>query len=270
VGGNGSFQKHQQENKLKNIHVKLIATASILMTGALPSAQAAPAGGVKNIVIVHGALADGSGWKGVYDILTKDGYKVSIVQEPLTSIADDVAATQRVLDQQDGPVILVGHSYGGAIITVAGVDAKVKSLVYVAAVAPEVGESTVQLAKSIPAASNDLQPTKDGFLFLPPSKFAADFAADVPKAQAAFMATSQAPVAAVAFGTPVTIASWHDKANYGVIPTGDHILNPDLERSMYKRASAKVTEVKGASHAVYVSQPRAVASVIEQAALEAK
>ena len=121
---------------MKKIHATLMATASILMTGAFPPAQAAPAGSVKNVVIVHGALADGSGWKGVYDILTKDGYRVSIVQEPLTSIADDVAATQRVLDQQNGPVILVGHSYGGAIITVAGADAKVKSLVYVAAVAP--------------------------------------------------------------------------------------------------------------------------------------
>lgn len=255
---------------MKKIYATLMATASILMTGAFPGAQAAPAGSVKNVVIVHGALADGSGWKGVYGILTKDGYKVSIVQEPLTSIADDVAATQRVLDQQDGPVILVGHSYGGAIITVVGADAKVKSLVYVAAVAPEVGESTLKLATSIPAASNDLQPTKDGFLFLGPSKFATDFAADVPKAQAAFMAISQVLVAAAAFGTPVTIASWHDKASYGVVPTEDHILNPDLERSMYKRARAKVTEVKGASHAVYISQPRAVASVIEQAALEAK
>ena len=255
---------------MNRIHATLVATASALMLGVFPAAQAAPAGNVRNVVIVHGAVADGSGWKGVYDILTKDGYKVSIVQEPETSLADDVTATQRVLDLQDGPVILVGHSYGGSIITVAGVDAKVKSLVYVAALAPEVGESTLKLATSIPAASNDLRPTKDGFLFLDPAKFAADFAADVPKAQAAFMANSQVPVAGAAFGTPVTIASWHEKPSYGVVPTEDRILNPDLERSLYKRAGAKVTEVRGASHAVYISQPRAVASVIEQAAHEAK
>jgi pimeloyl-ACP methyl ester carboxylesterase len=251
---------------MKKIGFSIASAAIALMGVGAASAAPPPAGSVKNIVVVHGALADGSGWRSVSDILTRDGYHVTVVQDPQTTLADDVAATKRVLDQQNGPAILVGHSYGGAVITQAGDDPKVKGLVYVAAVVPDVGESTAKLAMSKPAASNDIHPTHDGFLILDPAKFPADFAADVPIAQARFMAISQVLVAGAAFTAPVTIAAWHDKPSYGIVPTADHILNPELERSMYKRAHARVTEVKGSSHSVFLSHPREVAAVIEEAA----
>ena len=245
-----------------------IALAAVVVA-ASSAVEAGPAaiGAVKNIVLVHGAITDGSGWRGVYDILTKDGYRVSVVQQPLTGLADDVAATKRVIDQQDGPVILVGHSYGGSIITVAGADPKVRALVYVAALQPDAGETSNQLAASMPAEvpSSDLKPTKDGFVFLDPTKFAADVAADLPPAQAEYMAHAQMPVAAAAFDAPVTVAAWHDKPSYGIVATADRALNPMLARWMYKRSGAKITEIK-ASHLVYISQPDAVASVIETAA----
>src|SRR5262249_12366019 len=171
-----------------------------------PTLEARAAGmDAVNIVLVHGANTDGSGWRGVYDILTKHGCRVSVVQQPLTGLSDDVAATKRVIDQQDGPVVLVGHSYGGSIITVAGADPKVRALVYVAALQPDVGETTNQLAASIPGdiPSSDLKPTKDGFIFIDPTKFAADVATDLPPAQAEYMANSQMPVAAAAFDPPV-------------------------------------------------------------------
>ena len=225
---------------------------------------------VPNVVIVHGALVDGSGWKSVYELLIRDGFKVTIVQDPQTSLADDVAATKRILDLQDGPTILVGQSYGGSVIAQAGTDPKVKALVFVSATVPEVGESTAQLVMYIPPASNNIHPTADGFLFENPADFAADFAADVPKALTEFMAHSQAFVAAAAFTAPVNAAAWHEKPSYGVVPTEDRIINPELERKMYRRAGAKVTEVKGASHSVFVSQPRIVANVIEEAARDAK
>jgi len=220
--------------------------------------------GATNVVLVHGALVDGSSWRAVYEILKKDGYHVSIVQEPLTSLDDDVTATKRILDLQDGPVVLVGHSYGGSIITVAGTDPKVKALVYVAALQPDVGESTAELAGRMPSQSNDIKSTSDGYLYLDPSKFAAEFP-DVPRVQADFVAASQVPVSGAAFSAKVTAAAWHDKPSYAIVATQDRQLNPDLARWMYKRSGAKVTEIKG-SHLVYMSHPRAVASVIEQAA----
>ncbi len=222
---------------------------------------------VKNIVLVHGANNDGSAWRGVYDILTKDGYRVSVVQQPLTGLADDVAATKRVIDQQEGGVILVGHSYGGTIITVAGADPKVRGLVYVAALQPDVGETTSKLAASMPGRvpSIDFKPTEDGFIFIDPTKFAADVGADLPPAQAEFMANSQMPVAAAAFDAPVTVAAWHDKPSYGIIATADHALNSELARWMYKRSGAQITEIDG-SHLVYISHPGEVARVIERAA----
>ena len=222
---------------------------------------------VKNIVLVHGANTDGSGWRGVYDILKKDGYHVSVVQQPLTGLSEDVAATKRVIDQQDGLVILVGHSYGGTIITVAGADPRVRALVYVAALQPDVGETTNQLAASMPGQmqSSDLKPTKDGFIFIDPAKFVAEVATDLPRAQAQYMSDSQMPVAGVAFDAPVTVAAWHDKPSYGIIATADRALNPTLARWMYKRSGANITEIKG-NHLVYISQPAAVASVIERAA----
>ncbi|HEY1676697.1 MAG TPA: alpha/beta hydrolase [Candidatus Sulfotelmatobacter sp.] len=249
-----------------------IALAAVVGAANVAAQNApAPVGSVKNIVLVHGAATDGSGWRGVHDILTKDGYRVSVVQQPLTSLADDVAATKRVIDRQDGPVILVGHSYGGIVITVAGADPKVKALVYVAALQPEVGETANRLAASIPGTtpSGDVQVTKDGFLFVDPTKFASDVAADLPAAQAKYMADSQMPVASAAFDTAVTIAAWHDKPTYGIVATDDRVLNPRLAHWMYKRSRAQVSEVK-ASHLVYISQPDAVARVIEIAARAVK
>jgi pimeloyl-ACP methyl ester carboxylesterase len=223
---------------------------------------------VRNVVLVHGAFADGSGWKPVADILSQDGYTVSIVEEPETSLADDVAATNRILDRQSGPAVLVGHSYGGAIITEAGNNALVASLVYVAAFAPDEGEKLGPLLGSIAPAANSIAPTADGYLLIDQTKFPADFAADVPAAEAHFMAISQVPLNGSILSTPITAPAWKTKPSYGIIATQDRMINPDLERSMYKRAGAKVTEIKG-SHAIFVSQPHAVANVIEQAARSA-
>jgi pimeloyl-ACP methyl ester carboxylesterase len=245
-----------------------IVLAALMITTAI-AADAAPAtiGVVKNIVLVHGAITDGSGWRGVHDILSKLGYHVTVVQEPLTGLADDVAATKRVIDRQDGPVVLVGHSYGGTVITVAGADPKVRALVYVAALQPDVGETTNKLAASMPgkAPAGDLEPTRDGFFFVDPNRFPADVAADLPREQAEFMADSQVPVAAAAFAAPVAVAAWHDKPSYGIIATEDRELNPALARWMYERSGTSVTLIK-ASHLVYVSHPAAVARVIETAA----
>jgi pimeloyl-ACP methyl ester carboxylesterase len=237
-----------------------------LVIAASTSAQPAPSPpAAVTIVLVHGALIDGSSWRGVYDVLTRDGYRVRIVQQPLTGLDEDVAATQRVLDQQDAPVVLVGHSYGGSIITVAGSDPKVKALVYVAALQPDVGETSAEVAPPMPPASNDLKVTKDGFVFLDPAKFATDFGADLPKAQAEFMAHSQMPVSDAAFKAKLTAAAWHDKPSYAIIASQDRALDPEIARRMARRAGSKVTVVQ-ASHAVHISHPGAVARVIETAA----
>ncbi|NKK73985.1 alpha/beta fold hydrolase [Rhizobium leguminosarum bv. viciae] len=248
----------------RNAAVGLIAaflSSAFLTAPALADAR--------SIVLVHGALVDGSGWRGVYDILTSDGYNVSIVQQPLTSLDQDVAATKSVLDQQDGDVVLVGHSYGGTIITAAGDDPKVKALVYVAALQPEKGESTAQLLQSMPSPTNDIKPSKDGFLLVDPAKFAADFGADLPTDQAEFMARSQMPLAVAGANAQVSVAAWHEKPSYAIVAKDDMTINPDLERRMYKRAGSTVTEVEG-SHAIYISQAAAVAKVIEEAAKAAK
>src|SRR5437016_4189733 len=236
-----------------------LGAMTALMIAAATNAQSAPSPTpAANIVLVHGALIDGSSWRGVYDVLTRDGYHVSIVQQPMTGLDEDVAATKRVLDQQDGPIILVGHSYGGSIITVAGSDPKVKALVYVAALQPDIGETSAEVAPPAPGASNDLKPTKDGYVFLDPAKFAADFGADLPKAQAEFMAHAQMPVSGAVFNTKLTVAAWHDKPSYVIIATEDRELDPAIARRMANRAGSKVTMVK-ASHFVHISQPRAVA-----------
>ena len=250
--------------------LRIAFAAAMVAVSPAAAAGSAATGTVKNIVLVHGAATDGSGWRGVYDILKKDGYHVSVVQEPLTGLSDDVAATQRVIDQQDGPVILVGHSYGGTIITVAGADPKVRALVYVAALQPDLGETTNQLAASMPGdvPASDIKPTKDGFLFVDPGKYAADVGTDLPPALAEYMANSQMPVAAAAFDAAVSVAAWHDKPSYGIVATADRALNPKLARWMYKRSGAKITEIK-ANHFVYISQPGLVASVIESAARSA-
>ncbi len=237
------------------------AAAAVAMSASVP----AQAESVKNVVLVHGAFADGSGWQGVAEILGLDGYKVSVVQEPLTSLADDVAATKRVLDLQQGPTILVGHSYGGVVITEAGNAPNVVGLVYIAAFIPDQGESALDMLSQAPPANNDLLATKDDFLYINPSAFPADFAADLPPAQANFMAHSQMMLAKAAAGAPVTTAAWHQKKSWALIATNDRNINPDLERKMAKRAGAETIEVPG-SHAVYVSRPEDVARLIEQAA----
>jgi pimeloyl-ACP methyl ester carboxylesterase len=243
---------------------KFIAAAATA-AALLSAVDAAPAEPVKNIVLVHGAFADGSGWRRVADILGKDGYAVSVVQEPLTSLADDVAATKRVLELQQGPTLLVGHSYGGVVITEAGNAPNVVGLVYIAAFIPDKGESALGLLSQAPAANADTRATKDDFLYLDPAAFPADFAADVPPIEANFMAHSQAMLAKTGGVAPVTSAAWHQKKSWALIASHDHNINPNLERSMAKRAGSETIEVP-ASHAVYISRPDDVARFIERAA----
>jgi pimeloyl-ACP methyl ester carboxylesterase len=254
-----------KETDMSKVRSYLMAAAALLALSGTAVAEARPEGATRNIVIVHGAFVDGSGWRAVHDILAKDGYRVSIVQEPLTGLADDVAATKRVLDLQDGPVVLVGHSYGGSVVTIAGADPKVSRLVYVAALQPDVGETAGQLLSKFPDRNKAVQPAGDGYLRLDPAKFAATYAADVAPAEAKFMAASQLPLAQAVFGAPTTAAAWRTKPSYAILTTRDIAANPDLQRWMYERSGAKVTTV-AASHAVYISHPKIVARVIEEAA----
>ena len=222
---------------------------------------------VKNILLVHGGFVDGSGWQGVYKALKKNGYNVTVVQNSTTSLADDVATTKRAIATQDGPVILVGHSYGGAVITEAGNDQRVVGLVYIAAFAPDRGESVSSLIKNSPPGAPVppiLQPV-DGYLMLDKAKFPASFAGDVSPEEAAFMADSQVPWGMNALGGAVTEPAWRAKPSWYLLTTEDKMIPPDAQRQMSKRAGATVVEVKG-SHAVYVSQPQAVAHIIEAAA----
>jgi pimeloyl-ACP methyl ester carboxylesterase len=220
-----------------------------------------------NVVLVHGGFVDGSGWEGVYKNLTEKGYNVSIVQNPTISLVDDVAVTKRVIAAQNGRVVLVGHSYGGVVITEAGNDPKVAGLVYIAAFAPDGGESIETLIQNPPpgAPVPPILPPQDGFLFLDRSQFAASFAADVNPDLAAFMADSQVPWGVQAFAGAVSQPAWKSKPSWYLVSTEDKMIPPDAQRAMSKRAGAKVVEVKG-SHAVYVSQAASVASLIEQAA----
>jgi pimeloyl-ACP methyl ester carboxylesterase len=228
---------------------------------------------VRNIVLVHGAWADGSGWKGVYDILVKDGYNVSMVQEPETSFKDDVAATKRVLAQQDGPSILVGHSYGGAVITEAGMEPSVVGLVYIAAHMPDSGEKESEDGKHFPsdlAKSGAIKKTPDGFTYIDPAQFHELFAADLPGDQAVFMARSQVLNFADNFSAKITTAAWRTKPSWMLVAGSDRTISPELERWYAKRAKSHTVEVAGASHAVYVSHPKEVAALIEEAASHAR
>jgi pimeloyl-ACP methyl ester carboxylesterase len=219
------------------------------------------------IVLVHGGFVDGSGWEDVYWILKKDGYRVSVVQNPTTSLADDVAATKRVIAEQKGPVILVGHSYGGVVITEAGNDPSVAGLVYITAFAPGRGESVASLIKDPPpgAPVPPILPPQEGFLMLDKAKFAASFAADVAPEKAEFMANSQVPWGVVALNGAVTQPAWESKPSWYLIATDDRMIPPPAQRAMSKRAGSTIVEAKG-SHAVYVSQPEAVADLIKKAA----
>ena len=240
--------------------ISAFALAATLGIALASAAQAA----VKSVVLVHGAFADGSGWKPVAAILERDGYTVSVVQEPETTFEADVAATRLVLDRS-GPCVLVGHSYGGMVITEAGVHPSVQSLVYVAAFQPDVGESAAGLNSKTPAASTSIAPVGGGYLQVKPEAFARDFAADVPPALAHFMAISQVPISVEAFGAKATAAPWKTKRSYAVVAKQDRMINPDLERFMTGRAKSETVELAG-SHAVYVSHAKDVAALIEKAA----
>ena len=223
--------------------------------------------GVHNVVLVHGGFVDGSGWQGVYDSLTRDGFRVAVVQNPTLSLEGDAQATRQIIDAQDGPVVLVGHSYGGAVITEAGTDQNVAALVYICAFAPDKDESVSTLIAGFPADGPQppILPPRDGFLFLDRDKFHASFAADLPADQAAFMADAQVPWGVEALGGSITEPAWRMKPSWYMVTTDDRMIPPPAQRSMSDRAGSTVTEVAG-SHAAYVSQPAAVAAFIEQAA----
>jgi pimeloyl-ACP methyl ester carboxylesterase len=245
------------------VAIAFAAIAAITADAAtMPATVAAP---VKNVVLVHGFFADGSGFQGVADILKRDGYNVAVVQQPETSLADDVKATTQAIDGLDGRSILVGHSYGGMVITEAGNDAKVAGLVYIAAFEPDTGESLLTLAKKTPPASNGVKATADGHLYFDHALFHADFAADLPAAQADFMMRSQVLPAVQTAGAPVTTAAWKTKPSWAIVSSADRTINPELERFMARRAGSKVTEING-SHATFIAHPDIVAKVIEQAA----
>jgi pimeloyl-ACP methyl ester carboxylesterase len=226
---------------------------------------------MNNIVLVHGGFVDGSGWEGVHQILKEDGYNVSIVQNPTISLEDDVAVTKRIIAAQDGPAILVGHSYGGAVITETGTDPKVAGLVYITAFAPDKGESVSSLIANPPpgAPVPPILPPQDGYLFLERAKFPASFAADVDAEKAAFMADSQVPWGVEALSGKISEPAWKTKPSWYLIVTDDKMIPPDAQRFMSKRAGSTVVEVKG-SHAIYVSQPEAVAALVEKAAKSVK
>lgn len=249
----------------RKLIVAAAATASIVGVGGGASAQPPQ---VRNVVLVHGAFADGSGWRGVYNELTKRGYQVTIVQNPLTSLADDVAATKRALALQNGPTILVGHSWGGTVITEAGVDPKVVGLVYVSALSPDAGETTSEQYTGFSAPDFVIDVQADGYGFVNRDKFKIGFAGDATDAEVAFMRDSQVPINMSVFGTKLTQAAWRTRPSWAVIATDDKAFDVRMLHKMAKRIDATVTEVK-ASHAVFMTQPKAVAAVIERAAQDA-
>lgn len=247
---------------MRLLHLATLVSA-IAMAAGTPMAHAAD---VTNIVIVHGALADGSGWRDATEILEKQGFNVTVVQQPITSLADDVAATERVLELQDGPALLVCHSYGGIVCTEAGHHRNAAGIVYVAAFQPDKGESLVSLATSRPPAGTGIKETADGkYLYLDPKVFANDFGADLPAELTAFMAKSQVFASKEAFMAKVGDPAWRTKKSWSIIATEDRSINPDLEREMARRAGSKTIEIKS-SHAVFASQPEKVSVFIEEAA----
>jgi pimeloyl-ACP methyl ester carboxylesterase len=252
---------------MKHLKTCLAFAAAFSLISTVVPASAEP---LKNIVLVHGAWVDASGWKPVYDILTREGFHVSMVQEPETSFADDVTAAKRVLDLQDGPTLLVGHSYGGSIITEAGVHPNVAGLVYVAAHAPDVGEDEGSLGKKTPSVlaktEGAIKVTPDQYTYLNPAEFPKLFAPDLPRERAEFVARSQVLAAKQVFTTPLTAAAWKTKPSWGIVAGGDQIINPDLERWYYERAKSHTTVIPGASHSVYESHPKEVAAIITNAA----
>ena len=241
----------------------LAVTGGLTMTVAASTSAA-----TKSVVLVHGAFADGSGWEAVANILRKDGYTVAVVQHPETSYAEDIKFTKAVIDRQSGPVVLVGHSYGGAVITEAGNDPKVAALVYIAAFAPDIGESCATIEKGLPPATNGIKSTDDGYFYIDPAVFHADFAGDLSEAKAAFMAESQVLISTDSFTSPVKTPAWKAKPTWYLVATADRSINPDQERMMAKRAKAKTIEVNS-SHVAYISHPKETAKLIEEAAMAA-
>ena len=255
----------------RRIHKIVIST--VLLLALCATTGHTQNGSVKNIVLVHGAWADGSGWKDVYDILVKHGFNVTIVQEPETSFKEDVAATKRAIALQNGPSIVVAHSYGGAVITEAATEPSVAGLVYIAAHMPDAGENEADDGKRFPSdlsKSTAIKKTPDGFTYLDPAQFHEFFAADLSAEQAAFMARSQVLNFADNFKAVITQAAWRTKPSWMLVAGSDRTINPDLERWYAKRANSHVVEVAGASHAVYVSKPKQVAALIEEAASHAR
>jgi pimeloyl-ACP methyl ester carboxylesterase len=261
----------------RNVTTKLYAVAALaatliggtlLLERTVKVAEAAPPTGVKNVVLVHGAFADGSGWGAVAKILEKDGYTVSIAQPPETSYAEDVKYAKAAIDAMGGPVVLVGHSYGGSIITEAGNDPTVSALVYIAAFALNEGESCASIEQALPQASKAFKPDSNGNWWIEQEHFAADFAADIPPAESHYMAISQVPISTDSFTHKVTSPAWKTKPTWYMVATADRSINPDQERMMAKRANAKTVEVN-ASHVAYMSHPKETAKLIEEAAASA-
>ncbi|WP_033048800.1 alpha/beta fold hydrolase [Sinorhizobium meliloti] len=244
---------------------KLLATAAIAAVSLITVESAVAA--TKAVVLVHGAAMDGSGWKAVYNILREKGFDVRIVQQPLSGFENDVAATKRTIDAVAGKIVLVGHSYGGAVITEAGTDPKVGALVYVAGQQPDQGETVRQLNAQMPPAidGGSMEVTQDGYLTIGSAAFIRDVAGDLPTETAAFLAASQVPTNVSAFSHVLTSAAWHDKPTFAIVATDDRTINPDLQRWMYARSKSKITEIK-ASHLLHISHPAAVADVIARAA----
>lgn len=256
---------------LRRVPPSIFAVALLFTCCTLSARDEAPR--IRNVVLVHGAWADGSGWSGVYDILAKDGFKVSIVQEPETSFREDVAATKRALALQDGPCILVAHSYGGAVITEAGTDSSVAGLVYIAAHMPDAGENESDDGKRFPSdlsKSGAIKKTADGFTYIDPAQFHEYFAADLPADRAALMARSQVLNLADSFRATITTAAWRSKPSWMLVAGADRTINPELERWYAARAKSHTVEVAGASHSVYISRPKEVAALIEDAASHAR
>jgi pimeloyl-ACP methyl ester carboxylesterase len=256
--------------KTSTLAIALAALAAPALASSPAPTPAPTPTGAKDIVIVHDAFVDGEGWRVVHDILIHKGYRVTVVQEPLRTLADDVDVTQEAIRAASGPVVLVGHGYGGAVISAAGTRGKVKALVYVAAIEPDIEETYHQLTVSNPAAGgDDILSTRDGALHINPAKFGEDYAGDLSTNRTDFMAASQAYATSAALNGSIWAVGWRSKPTYGIVATDDRFLNPDLQRQMYDRAGSKITEIK-ASHAVYISQPEAVAKVIEEAATNVK
>jgi pimeloyl-ACP methyl ester carboxylesterase len=253
---------------ISNMAVAAALALFLILISAATSQRQQP-GAVKNIVLVHGAFVDGSGWKPVYDILVKRGYHVSVVEQPLTSFQNDLAAVQRILDMQTGPCILVGHSYGGGLITEAGNDSHVVGLVYIAAHAPDKGESEADDGKRFPPVYKSLRKAANGFDYIDPAHFYVDFAADLPKEKAEFMANAQTPTADSVFHAVIQNPAWRLKPSWYMVAAADRIISPDLQRMYAKRANSSTVEIKGASHSVFESHPKELAQLIIEAATKA-